>query len=85
MIKSYALPSGAILVSRGYAKKHRTVQPTKPSSYAVCETRYKTQLQTHFARHLASGTDIPIPLKITKPDQAKLARMWLEFLHTCQM
>lgn len=85
MIKSYALLSAAILVRRDYAKKHRTVQPTKPSSYAVCEARYKTQLETYFSRHLARGTDIPIPLKITKPDQAKLARMWLEFLHICQM
>lgn len=85
MIKSYALHSGAILVSRGYAKKHRTMQLTKPTSYAVCEAMYKTQLETHFTRHLARGTDIPIPLQITKPDQAKLPRMWLQFLHMCQM
>jgi hypothetical protein len=81
MVKSYALPSGVISVSRVYANKSLAVQPTKPSSYAVCAAWYTTQLEvhsgTHSARHLARGTDIPIPLKITKPAQAKLPRMWL--------
>jgi hypothetical protein len=89
MIKSYALPSEVISVSRGSANKRRTVQPTKPSSYAIFAAWYKAQLETHSvihsALHLARGTDIPIPLKITKPAPAKLPRMWLKFVPMCQM
>ena len=71
------------------ANKRLTVQPKRPPSYAVCVAWYKAQLETHSvtysARHLARGTDIPIPLKITKPAPAKLPRMWLEFHPMCQM
>jgi hypothetical protein len=73
----------------GSANKRLIVHSKKPSYYAVCAGWCKAQLETHSvthsARHLARGTDIPIPLKITKPVTAKLPRMWLEFHPMCQM
>jgi hypothetical protein len=64
MIKSYALSSGIISVSRGSANKRLTVQPTE--TY-VCVAWYNAQLEKHSVTHpdrqLARGTDIPIPLK----------------------
>jgi len=89
MIESYALSSGIISGSRGSANKRLTVRHTRSSSYAVCVAWYKAQLErhsvTHSAGHLARGTDIPIPPKITKPAPAELPLMWLEFHSMCQM